>query len=367
MKPTRLSRPVTTSKIEQGKFYGLRGPILLCLFALVLWMNIGFIVPLTMGAIFATVLYKMMHWLERFKLRAAVRASLVTFVFVLGFLIPISVLIVLGVDAALTKVRLIQESNINVSGLAKDPSGVLDMFGLRAVVDHLMEISPVGEEQARVFLTRALGFAASGLGNILQRFATDIPAILFANIVMLFSMFFLLLDGGRAVAFVRENSVFGRTQTDRLFQAAQSLCFSVMAATLVSGAVQALLVGMACLVTGTPNVVLIVFACFLMSFLPVIGTSPVTITLAIAAFASGQTTSGIVFLVAIPIIGLSDNFVRPLVMKGGAEMHPLVAFVAAFGALDAIGFYGLFIGPVVAGLFFTLLPMVTKTYSRRAA
>ncbi|RYZ70848.1 MAG: AI-2E family transporter, partial [Proteobacteria bacterium] len=60
----------------------------------------------------------------------------------------------------------------------------------------------------------------------------------------------------------------------------------------------------------------------------------------------------------------SDNIVRPYVLKGGAEMHPLIGFVAAFGALDMIGFYGLFIGPIVAGLFFTLLPMVAKSYPR---
>ena len=59
---------------------------------------------------------------------------------------------------------------------------------------------------------------------------------------------------------------------------------------------------------------------------------------------------------------ISDNIVRPYVLKGGAELHPLVGFVAAFGALDAIGFYGVFIGPVVAGLFFALLPIVTRSY-----
>ena len=67
---------------------------------------------------------------------------------------------------------------------------------------------------------------------------------------------------------------------------------------------------------------------------------------------------------AIPIIGLSDNVVRPYVLKGGSEMHPLIGFVSAFGALATIGFYGLFIGPVVAGFFFTLLPMVARTYSK---
>jgi predicted PurR-regulated permease PerM len=82
------------------------------------------------------------------------------------------------------------------------------------------------------------------------------------------------------------------------------------------------------------------------------------------AFIAGNNSAGIIWLLALPVVGFSDNIIRPYVLKGGAELHPLIGFVAAFGALDMIGFYGLFIGPIVAGLFFTLLPMVTRTYPR---
>ena len=43
--------------------------------------------------------------------------------------------------------------------------------------------------------------------------------------------------------------------------------------------------------------------------------------------------------------------------RGGGELHPLVAFVSAFAGLAALGFYGLFIGPVIVGLFFVLLSL----------
>ncbi|MBK7893115.1 MAG: hypothetical protein IPJ84_20340 [Bdellovibrionales bacterium] len=36
----------------------------------------------------------------------------------------------------------------------------------------------------------------------------------------------------------------------------------------------------------------------------------------------------------------------------------MVGFIAAFGALETIGFYGLFLGPVLAGAVFTLVELV---------
>jgi predicted PurR-regulated permease PerM len=77
-------------------------------------------------------------------------------------------------------------------------------------------------------------------------------------------------------------------------------------------------------------------------------------------FASGSMFAGFVFLFFSAVVAVSDNIVRPYMLKGGGELHPLVGFVAAFGGLNAMGFYGLFIGPVLAGIFFTILPMVTR-------
>ena len=72
-----------------------------------------------------------------------------------------------------------------------------------------------------------------------------------------------------------------------------------------------------------------------------------------------------IFVISAFLVSVADNIVRPLVLSDGAKLHPLVAFVAAFGALDAIGFYGLFIGPVVAGIFFYSLSIVTRSTKAR--
>ena len=178
------------------------------------------------------------------------------------------------------------------------------------------------------------------------------------------TIFFLLLDGHTAVAFLKENSIFDRRQTERIFATVSSLCYSVVVASIVAGFAQAILVGIACGVTGTQSWLLISLVTFVASFLPVVGTLPVTVFLAAHAFIQGDVHSGILFLVFMVLVVISDNVARTFVLKGGAELHPLVGLVAAFGALDMIGFYGVFIGPVVAGLFFAVLPLITRSYGK---
>lgn len=350
-----------------GRFHSYRGYLLLVLLALVLWLNLSFLVPLAMGAIFATVLNRMMEWLQKFgplRKRVALRASIVTATFILGFLIPVSILVALGANAAVEKLRGLEDANFSIGQLTTNPGGAIDAFGLRPFLDQVAEYSPVSPEQLRTYAKRMVVGMGQLTGNVLKSFLASLPGVMFTNIVMLFTIFFLLVDGKRAVAFVRENSIFGRKQTDKIIAVAENLCHSVMVATLVSGAVQATLVGISCLITGTEGIPLIVFVTFLFSFFPMVGTAPVTVGLTVLAAIQGDMTAAAIFGVFIPIVGMSDNVVRPYVLKGSGELHPLIGFVAAFGALDMIGFYGLFIGPVVAGLFFTLLPMVTRSYPK---
>jgi len=89
---------------------------------------------------------------------------------------------------------------------------------------------------------------------------------------------------------------------------------------------------------------------FVLSFIPLFGTTPVTLGAAIYLFASGRQGAAIVMLVGMVVIGASDNLVRPLVASGSGNLHPLLTLVAIFGGLAAIGASGIFFGPIIAAL-----------------
>jgi predicted PurR-regulated permease PerM len=54
-------------------------------------------------------------------------------------------------------------------------------------------------------------------------------------------------------------------------------------------------------------------------------------------------------------VGLMDNVVRPLLIRRGADLPLLLIFTGVVGGLVAFGLIGIFVGPVVLAVAYTLL------------
>jgi len=63
----------------------------------------------------------------------------------------------------------------------------------------------------------------------------------------------------------------------------------------------------------------------------------------------------VVLLVWTVIAGSLDNVVRPILIRRGADVPLLIIFAGVIGGLLAFGIIGLFVGPVVLSVTYTLL------------
>ena len=61
-----------------------------------------------------------------------------------------------------------------------------------------------------------------------------------------------------------------------------------------------------------------------------------------------------------------DNFVRPLLIRKGANLPLLLIFAGVLGGLLAFGIIGLFIGPVVLAVTYTLLQVWVAGHEPKA-
>jgi predicted PurR-regulated permease PerM len=196
--------------------------------------------------------------------------------------------------------------------------------------------------------------------DILGGAASSIPGAAMALGVLVVSIYFLLIDGRDLIAFLRKNSFFTQRQTDQLFRRLESICRSVMLASLVAGISQAVFQTLVAALLGLGNLSLIGVGVFMSSFIPVIGAAPVTYGLALQQFFTGHKPAGIILLISAVIVTAMDNVIRPWFLKGSANLHPLLAFVAAFGGLQTLGFAGIFLGPILAGLFVASLQILSQ-------
>jgi predicted PurR-regulated permease PerM len=92
------------------------------------------------------------------------------------------------------------------------------------------------------------------------------------------------------------------------------------------------------------------------SLIPVVGTGLVWAPAAVFLAAQGEWGWAI-FMTAwgVVVVGLTDNFLRPLFISGRAKIATLPVFIGVIGGLAAFGTVGLFLGPLIIALAIALL------------
>jgi predicted PurR-regulated permease PerM len=86
-----------------------------------------------------------------------------------------------------------------------------------------------------------------------------------------------------------------------------------------------------------------------------IGPALVLIPSIIWLYWSGETLSGTILLPFALVACLIDNFIRPVLIRKGADLPLILIFAGVIGGLISFGIIGLFIGPVVLAVIYTLL------------
>jgi predicted PurR-regulated permease PerM len=123
---------------------------------------------------------------------------------------------------------------------------------------------------------------------------------------------------------------------------------------VVTAVVQSGLAGIGLAIAGVPFVRILTALMFILGIAQV-GAGPVLIAATIWVYAKSGAVWGSAFLVWAIFCGALDNFLRPLLIRHGADLPLLLIFAGVIGGLIAFGVTGLFIGPVVLAVTYTLL------------
>lgn len=123
---------------------------------------------------------------------------------------------------------------------------------------------------------------------------------------------------------------------------------------VVTALIQSALAAIGLIVAGVPAVTLLTAVIFVLCVAQV-GPGLVLIPVVVWLFWSGQTVWGAVMAVWTIFVGTIDNVIRPILIKKGAHLPLLLIFAGVIGGLIAFGVIGLFVGPVILAVAYTLL------------
>ena len=290
--------------------------------------------------------------------RAGLAAGLLTLLVLLAIVLPFG-----GIAGVLTK-EIIQVIN-SVRGAIQEygVSGLLERLPgpLQALAGRALQSFGGGDgDQSWVQMVQAQsGKAATAVTS----FLTATSRAVIEAILMLIAFYFLLTDGHRLVGWLERVTPLPPGRFRSFLTEFRGVSRAVVISTVGTAAVQAVAALVGYLIARVPNAIFFTLVTFFMSFIPSVGAGSVPLLLSIVLFVQGRIGWGL-FLVAwgLLVVGLIDNVVKPLFIKGGVEMHGAVVFFALLGGLAAFGPVGLVAGPLVVAFFIA----ISRAYSEEA-
>ena len=118
---------------------------------------------------------------------------------------------------------------------------------------------------------------------------------------------------------------------------------------------QALVAALGFAIAGVPGVPLLGVATFIMSLVP-IGPPLIWGGAALWLFDQGSTGWGVFMVVwGLVLISGVDNVVKPMLISRGSSLPFLLVLLGVLGGVLAFGFVGLFIGPILLAVGYSLM------------
>ena len=147
-------------------------------------------------------------------------------------------------------------------------------------------------------------------------------SLLFQAVMMLIAFFFLLVQGDQLVAWLDGLSPLRPGQTRELLSEFKKVSYAVIVSTVITAGVQAVAALGGYLIARVPNPAFFAAVTFFVAFIPAIGAAVVCLAAALLLWATGHPYMALFLAVwGLVVVGLVDNIVKPVLIKGGMEMQ----------------------------------------------
>jgi len=179
---------------------------------------------------------------------------------------------------------------------------------------------------------------------------------LFVQLLLTIAIAAILYNTGESAAALCRRFGFrlaGRKGEDVVILAGQAIR-GVALGVVITAVAQSVVGGIGLAVSGVPQAPILT-AVMMMLCVAQLGPTLVLLPATIWLFTEGNIVSGAILAVISTVAVTMDNFLRPFLIRRGADLPLMLILVGVIGGILSLGLVGLFIGPVILGVTYTLL------------
>jgi len=325
--------------------------IILLMAAVFLMVMAQFLLPMFLAVLLVVVFRPLHQWFVRkCKGRNHLAAGLTTLSIVLIVLVPMLLIlaraaaegysIASGTDQEAMKQVILKRGG----NLLADGRSFFRQFGVELPPDK--ELIHSAATSVESWVAPAALRTTQFLGNFVL-----------GLIVMVVSLYFFLADGPAMTSAMMRLTPLDPRYVQQLLDEFDRVSRAVVLATLLAAFAQGILAGLGYLVAGLDSVFLLTVMTMLLALVPFVGATAVWGSCCLwLYFYDGRPLAAILlFLWGALVVSFIDNIIKPVVLHGQSNLHPLLALLSVLGGIKALGPIGIFIGPMVVAFLQALL------------
>ncbi|AXA33731.1 AI-2E family transporter [Francisella adeliensis] len=314
--------------------------VIVCLLgALIVWVLYPFIYAILFASLLAIILAPVQKKLEVHigKHRSSFFLALVI---LLGVFIPLLIIVSYAIHEIILYVQNIQSLSESSKQLG----------------DYLIKIPYIGDQLDQK-LNDFIAIIQKDQEKILKNIDQVLPALKYVGftslsfitnfLITLLVMYQFLVSGTTVEQFFKKVVLKDFNDRDNFIEAAINTTRRVSIAIISTAVLVGIIMGTTFITIGLPSPVLFAFICALASMIPFM-VSIVYIALAFGIFVLlGSTKAIIVLVIGFGLNMFTDNIMQPKIINKGVTLSFAASLLGILGGLQAFGFIGIFLGPVI--------------------
>lgn len=331
--------------------------LVLLISALFLDMIRQFLMPMFMAGIFSAILSPAHRWLTgKINGRENMASILVIIGIVVLVLAPLSILIGVVVAQA---INVSQSVTPWVQSFINEPTAITAYMEKFPYYQEILPYRAVIIEKAGLVVGNISTFLINSLSSVTM---LTVNAV-FSSVIMLYVMFYFLTMGEVLLMKILYFLPLHDRDERRLLHRFTSVTKATLKGTLIIGAVQGFICGVAFAFAGIQGPVFWGTVMAVLSIIPAFGTAIIWVPALIILALKGEFLGvGILAVLCGAVAGNLDNVLRPRLVGKDTEMHDLFVLFGTLGGISMFGILGIIIGPIVAALFITIWEIYGKAF-----
>jgi len=313
-----------------------------------------FLLPMFLAAILVVLFRPMHEWLvRRLRGRTRLAAGLTTMIIVLIVLAPLLLILSRATTEAIALASgFRQEDAVRIEHRTEE---LVD--DLRVRLDKLGVKIPAEQVKPREMVRQGVAQLQSLIAPVALRTTQFLGNFLLGLFIMLISLYFFLADGPAMIKAAMQLSPLDDRYEEQLLDQFVVVSRAVVMATLLSALAQGLLAGVGYAVAGLQSVFLLTALTMFLALVPFVGATGIWAPCSLYLyFFEGRVWAAVLLaLWGLCVVSVVDNFIKPWVLHGQSNLHPLLALLSVLGGITTLGPIGILVGPMVVAFLQALL------------